>query len=662
MLRTIFILVGLSVLMGSCEEKERTPLSLSPLFSDHMVMQQETDAALWGVGTSGEEIMISASWGDSVETIPDEEGKWQTQITTPSAGGPYQLTFTSSDTTIYINDVLSGEVWLASGQSNMEMPLSGYMPNEPIDNFEEEIANANYPSVRMFDVPRNMAVVPTERYLGSWQTCTPDHAGDMSATAYFFARRLTEELGVPVGIINATWGGTVAEAWTSKESLGAFPYFLDMLESVDPEAMASWVEQFDRIPQPQNIESFETTDFKSKKLADPTTDVSSWKLTKLPHRRCTTTNLIEGATVSQPLNGAFWYRRTFELSPRPGKYRLHTGAIDDADITYVNGHRIGSTWDWQLERSYTFDSSILNEGENTIAILHYDGGGGSNVNGPIYLQVPDGPQLPLEGEWSALFYGDLYQSDLLVYDQDHQAILKDRPAFTSGSPNDLPTSLYNGMIHPIEGYSMQGAIWYQGESNVGRAEEYQKLFPAMIADWRDKWGYDFPFYFVQIAPFNYGAGRAAALRDAQRKSLTTPRTGMAITMDIGHPTSIHPGDKQSVGARLARLALADSYGKDIVASGPLYDSHEVVDDKLYVSFQEPAADLQGKEGDLLRGFELAGEDGVYVKSQAKIEGERVVVWSDEVTSPLHVRYAWSDYFDATLFNSEGLPASSFSSL
>ena len=247
------------------------------------------------------------------------------------------------------------------------------------------------------------------------------------------------------------------------------------------------------------------------------------------------------------------------------------GVIDDADITYINGHKVGSMMSWNENRIYTVPSDVMKEGENTIVIKQLDGGGGSAVKGPMLLESENGETINIEGEWRALFYGDIKGRSIIKYGFEFQDQLKNRPELVNtAGPNELASSLYNGMIHPLIPYGIKGAIWYQGESNVGRADQYEKLFPAMINDWRKYWGYDFPFYFVQIAPFSYGNELSPALRDAQRKSLTTPNTGMAIAMDIGTSKSIHPGNKQDVGKRLALLALDKDYEYDIISSGPLY--------------------------------------------------------------------------------------------
>ena len=637
-------------------------MSLEPIFSDHMVLQQSTNAAIFGHSTPETRVSVIGSWGNSASTYSDQNGKWQVKIVTPEAGGPFELKVETRDTTVVFNDVLIGEVWLASGQSNMEMPLTGYLPTEPIINYQQEIDSANYNKIRMLTVARNMSPIPVDSLRGKWLVSHPDTAEIFSATAYFFARRLHKEFNVPVGIIHGSWGGTVAEAWTSEEGLADFPQFYEAIEEYKQKTSGTqdWLAQFSKTHIPIDLETFENQDFEDAMIAAPEFDDSSWSNCDLPLDQVTTEVLLPGSNISQDLHGIFWFRKTFELQDVPNDMILSTGAIDDADITYLNGVKVGSTWNWQQKREYSIPEGVLKQGKNVLAIRHFDAGWGSNLSGPIHLSNSSGDSISLEGSWKGHLYADIYLGSLVTYDLEKSDALANRPFIPSGSPNELPSSLYNGMLQPLIPYSIKGAIWYQGESNVGRADEYKKLFPAMIADWRKQWGYEFPFYFVQIAPFDYGNGLSPALRDAQRYSLQTAKTGMAITMDIGHPKSIHPGNKQEVGKRLALLALANEYDVKVIPSGPLFKSKTSYQNTLMLDFEYSGDGLlAGPSG--LRNFEIAGEDGIWHKAEARIINGKVIVSSKSVSEPLHVRYGWKDYVDGSLFNSVGLPASSFSS-
>lgn len=633
-------------------------LSLHPLFTDHMVLQQQEQVAVWGNAPAGAGITLSTSWGAMVNTEVSPSGKWKLLLPTPLAGGPHEITVKSGSTQVRIADVMVGEVWLASGQSNMEMPLSGFPPNEPIDNAEQEIADAKYPAIRMFTVRRHLATAPQTTIEGSWEVCTPDAAPAYSATAYFFARKLHQDLGIPVGIIHSSWGGTAAEAWTSEPALEAFPELKKSLADFDRAKAQAWLDQFETIPRPNSVEELQELDMDDALIVDPNFDDQDWARVNLPSTDCALSSFVPEAQHSQRLNGTFWYRKKIRLTNTGTDYLLKTGAIDDADVTYFNGQVIGATWNWQQERVYRIPSALVREGENTLAIKHFDGGGGCYVAGPLYLETTAGKQISLDGEWSALFYADLQSSSLLHYGRAGQKKLPQRPLLAAGNPNDLPTSLFNGMIHPLIPFGIKGAIWYQGESNVGRAKQYERLFPGMIEDWRERWGTDFPFYFVQIAPFNYGGGPAApALRDAQRRSLQLDNTGMVVTLDIGNAHSIHPGNKQDVGQRLALLALAHDYQQEVTPSGPLYLSHSVQANTITVNFDFAASGLSLKS---TTGFEIAGEDQVFVDAKVQVKGSQLLISAPGISHPVHVRYAWKDDAEATLFNREGLPASSFS--
>jgi len=480
----LFLALILGFIVISCQPEDKRQLKMSPLFSDHMVLQQNQDIAFWGEYSPMKKITLSGSWGDEATTESDANGQWKMTLTSPAAGGPYSINVISADSTIMIDDVLFGEVWLASGQSNMEMPLKGWPPNDPIANSSEEISNANYPNIRMFTVARNLSGAPLDTIRGQWVASSPETAGDFSASAYFFARRLQDELKVPIGIIHSSWGGTPAEAWTSSVVL--------------------------------------------RELGDFNTELDA------------------------------------------------------------------------IEKSNSLEKET------------------DTVNGPDQLELH----------------------------------------------SNMPSVLFNAMINPLLPYTIKGAIWYQGESNVGRDEQYKRVFPAMINDWRNRWADDFPFYFVQIAPYIYNKNPdlqiSQKLRDAQRHALKTAKTGMVVTLDIGNPTNIHPANKQDVGYRLAGLALANDYGKAIVASGPLFKGFTKAKHKLVVAFDFVGSGLLCNEKKL-KGFEIAGADKVFESAKAKIKNGMVEVSSRSIKNPEYVRYAWKDDSQATLFNLEGLPASSFSS-
>lgn len=649
-----------SVLITSCETAEKKQLELSKLFSDHMVLQQNQEVAVWGGYTPGQIINLKGSWGEEVSVTSDGSGLWETKLLSPAAGGPHQLKVITADSTIVIDDILFGEVWLASGQSNMQMSLKGWPPNDPILNSAEEIAGANYPEIRMFTVARNMTVKPVDHIEGQWKAASPETAGDFSASAYFFARRLHQELNVPIGIVHSSWGGTAAEAWTSSKTLrelGDFDQELDAIEKPGVfDQVDQWFAQWPSKEFPTTEEEWQNVDFSDAEVPEPVFDDSDWIAVELPGR----IDLIN----EQTFDGVVWLRKEFDLSEQPASdYTMSIGAIDDMDATYINGQKIGGLAGqgyWNVPRTMKVPQSLLKKGKNIIAIRVIDTGGGGSVGGPIELSNAQGV-ISLEGTWRSTQIAEIYMNKFYVYDPAKGNT--GRPEIMQMNPN-IPSVLYNAMMHPLVPYTIKGVIWYQGESNVGRDEQYKRLFPAMIGDWRQKWEYEFPFYFVQIAPYLYNPDPdrqvSQKLREAQRHSLKTANTGMVVTLDIGNPSNIHPANKRDVGSRLAGLALANDYGKDLVASGPLYKGFKTENSKLSVEFDFVGSGLFCPEKELT-GFEIAGKDQVYVPARAKIKDNVVVLSHPNVKMPEYVRYAWRDDSHATLFNIEGLPASSFSS-
>ena len=655
----LFSILALSLILHSCEQKEKIDLKLPFLFSDHMVLQQNEKVSIWGQYNPKDNIEIKGSWGEKAIAESDGNGDWSLKIQTPKAGGPFTINIITSDSTIVLNDILFGEVWLASGQSNMQMPLKGWPPNGVIKDSKNEIASAAYPDIRMFTVPMTLSLVPLEDIEGKWLASSPESAGDFSATAYFFAKRLQKELKVPIGIIHSSWGGTPAEAWTSEVNLRKLGDFDDALDLVNNpktfELVDNWFGQFPSQDFPETKEQWEQMDFADIDAAKPEFDDSNWTSIEIPGP----IDLLK----NDAFDGAVWIRKEFEITDTSSDYLLHIGAIDDMDATYINGEKVGGLVGagfWNVPREMIVPKNLLKKGENTIAIRIIDTGGGGSVDGPVELKSEDGTAINLEGTWKYLVIAEIYLGKFYGYGLKNS--IENRPDVLQLNPY-IPSVLYNAMINPLVPYSIKGAIWYQGESNVGRDEQYRRLFPTMINDWREKWQFDFPFYFVQIAPYNYSPDPAShvsqKLREAQRQTLNTLKTGMVVTLDIGEVDNIHPANKQDVGSRLAGLALANDYGKDLMASGPLYKSMSKSGNKIILEFDYAKNGIKaGEEG--LKGFEIAGEDKVYYKAEATIVSNTIVLKAVGVDEPLHARYAWRDDSSACLFNIEGLPASSFS--
>ena len=658
-------------------------IKLPAIIGDSMVLQRSMAVPVWGWADPGEKISVQGSWSPvggagnagtsagAVSAVAGPDGKWMLKIMTPPAGGPYDLTIAGSET-IVLHGILTGEVWVCSGQSNMEMPVRGWGKNTPIKDSEKEIAAADYPNIRLFTVKMTVSYTPKEDVAGKWSVCSPSSVAPFSATAYFFGRELARKLKVPVGLINTTWGGTVAEAWTSAGALSRMGDFDGALRRVDTitRDVGHSMEEDRRNDSIWRLAMEKTKDGS----VEPAFDDVGWKTMILP-------TAWEDAGYPG-LDGIVWFRKTIDVPEDwAGKtLKLDLGPVDDYDITYFNGVKVGETSGdgaWATDRHYEVPGTLVKAGRNVIAVRVTDLQG----NGGIYGDKALLKLFPAEGTRAEDSKGTRVpeQGISLAGEWKFEIKTVKPPMAFSNNPN-IVTVLYNGMIAPLIPFGIRGVIWYQGEANVGRAAQYERLFPVMIADWRSRWEEgDFPFYFAQIAPFKYGGDstQAAALRDAQRKTLAVPHTGMAVTLDIGNVTNIHPANKQEVGRRLALWALAGTYGeKKMVYSGPLYKSMLVRNGAVEVAFSHadggltthavdgvttPAGDGLTTHGQELTGFEIAGADGRFVPAKASVKGDKVLVRSDAVAAPVAVRYGWSATAKASLFNGAGLPASSFSS-
>lgn len=642
------------------DKNDTISLQLTSLFSDHMVLQQKSNVKFWGTDKPNNEITISTSWENESKTIVDINGHWNVSIGTPSAGGPFKIEIKSNQHKIVLNDIMIGEVWLASGQSNMEMTLMGWPPNDIINNADEEIAKSSNSKIRMFNVEKQISINPLGDVKGSWKVSSPEETKNFSASAYFFAKELFKKLQVPIGIINSSWGGTPAESWTSKKTIDTFNEFKSVTQSINTSDLfkneLKWFSQFKAIGIPTTDEQWINLNLLDNLIVEKSYNDSDWEEIQLPGRY---DNQINGGEF----NGAVWFRKNIVIDNLDSDYILTIGAVDDMDETYVNGHKIGGLIGmgfWNKKREFKIPKSILKKGNNTIAVRAIDAEGVGEIIGPMTLSN-NNIKVSLNGNWKYKLIAEIYNNKFYLYginNIDFNSRIK-----TIKLNSGVPTVLYNGMINPLVPYTIKGVIWYQGESNVGRADQYENLFPAMIRDWREKWNYDFPFYYVQIAPYQYNINKdslldqSQELREAQRNSLKTKNTGMVVTMDIGNFNNIHPSNKQDIGSRLARLALSNNYSINIVPSGPIFNGLKVIGSKLILEFENPGSRLISK-GDLL-GFEIAGADKKYVFANATIINNQVELYSDKIKNPLYARYAWKDKAVPSLFNLEGLPASSF---
>ena len=657
-----------------CQTNSSTELSLNNLFNDHMVLQQDTLVSFWGQATKGVKVNLHCSWGAQATTVADETGNWMVKLNTPKADNKsHTVTVKSKKNTIEIEDVLLGEVWLASGQSNMEMPMKGFRYariHELVEGAEEEIANANYPEIRMFTVKRIIAFESQENTEGNWAVCSPETLGEFSAVAYYFGKKLYEELNVPIGLIHSSFGGSPAESWVRLdfiEKIKGFENTSKRLEIAnDPKTPYNkWVAKHTSVKLESLIEvdNFKWVDETHFEFLSSDYNDDAWQ--------DATVASIGEAFEKDDFNGIGWIRQQLNIESLPqGDLVFDLGETDDLYTIFINGEMIGRKEYWGVASNrYTFSSDVLKKGQNTIAIRFIDvwGEGGLNVDRNRGIYIKDKKIIALNEDWKLnrvcyLSGGDFYK--LESNDEEIPLASPDRMPHQSNSP----TTLNNGMIAPLVPYTIKGFIWYQGESNEQRAEEYKTLFPAVIDSWRAQWKNEaLPFYYVQIAPFaGYGLRTDAAermtsaeLRESQMLTLAKSNVGMAITTDVGDDKLIHPPKKKEVGDRLALWALNKDYGyTDLVHSGPIYKSVRFNMGRALVSFEHAGSGLYCPDN-TIKHFEIAGTDGKYYPAKARIVGKEVMVWSNKVPQPKGVRLGWENYFEINLLNKEGLPASSF---
>lgn len=611
-------------------------VELPRVFADGMVLQRDQPIAIWGRSSAGARIAVGLD-GDHARTQADADGHWRVELPARGAGGPHVLRIDDGLAPRELRDVLVGDVWLASGQSNMEWPISQSA------DAQAEIARANDPLIRHFKVPRSWSGAPQWQLAGGeWQAASPAVAGDFSAVAHFFARALRESEGVPIGIVDSTWGGSSIEAWMDAETQGmdaqALQAHARALADEDARALASARARLERWPLPADDSGWQAE----------TLDATGWDRIPVP-------GLWEDAGWSG-MDGVAWYRTTFSLTAAEARagITLGLGRIDDSDTSWVNGVEIGSTTlQYDLPRVYAVPASVLRAGENHIAVRVTDVGGGGGLHGQadeVFVQVSGGARRSLAGEW------------------------RFRPALVSAlalddNKNQRPVLLYNAMIHPLQSFAVRGVIWYQGESNAGsvaQALQYRRQFPDLIGQWRRQWQAPaLPFLWVQLASWHSGADRGdespwSVLRESQSATLALPATAQVVTIDIGDVDDIHPRNKQDVGARLALAARAVAYGESLVHSGPVFRHADFSDGVARLEFDADGLASRGEAP--LQGFALAGADRIFHPATAVIEGARIVVRSAQVRSPIAVRYAWRDApVEANLVGASGLPASPFRS-
>jgi sialate O-acetylesterase len=623
----------IGLLLLCCVIETKAAVTLPKIFTSNMVLQREKEIKVWGWAGKGETITVSFN-GQSIKTKADKIGNWIITLKPMMHGGPFEMKIAGKKNAIDLTNILIGDVYICSGQSNMEWVINN------TNHAEKEIAESKYPQIRLFTVTKATAYQPQKDIEGGqWLECNPQTAGDFSAVAYFFGRKLNKDLNIPIGLINSSWGGTNIQTWISWDIMSKKPGY----EKVNYQELEK--EMADRKVKLEKFrESLKNDKGMSEQWFDPTLATEGWKKIQLPK--------IWESTEIGNADGIIWFKKEFDLTTASGKKAvLNLGPIDDADETWVNGTLIGSTNQYNKDRVYAIDASLLKTGKNTIIIKVTDTGGGGGIYGAeeqLYMDT-DGTKISLAGDWT-------YKTSAVTTEF----------GIRDAGPNSFPSQLYNAMIAPIIQYSIKGGIWYQGESNTWEAYNYRTLFADMIKDWRNKWGYEFPFFWVQLANFMKADGLPtssdwAELREAQSLTLSLPQTGQAVIIDIGEADDIHPRNKQDVGLRLALAAEKVVYGKDIVYSGPVYETMKKENSKIILSFTNTGGGLMAKDKyGYLRGFTIAGADQIFVWAKAMIEGNKVIVFSDTIADPVAVRYAWGNNpDDANFYNKEGLPASPF---
>jgi sialate O-acetylesterase len=630
-------------LLGLFSANSRANVTVARIFSDNMVLQRDVKVPVWGWADKGEKV-TATFMGKKYTGVPDVNGKWIIYLDPHAAGGPYDLLIKGKNQ-ITLKNIMMGEVWLCSGQSNMEMPLAGW---GKINNYQEEIAAANYPNIRLFTVPKKIGDKPVKDLdNGKWEACSPSTIAEFSSVGYFFGRNLHKELNVPIGLINSSWGGTIAETWVSAGAVSVIEDFkvqVQKLNGIQWDNLRSELE----VKSKQWDENVAKNDLGiNEGWVNPELNDATWVKMNLPQ-------LWEGAGLSD-FDGVVWFRYEFMLDEAEANagITLNLGMIDDSDISYVNGKEVGSTINkYNEKRVYKIAPAVLKKGRNVIAVRVFDTGGGGGIWGDSQdlCYISSTGKHSLAGSWK-------YKPGIKT---------EAKPDMNVG-PNSFPTLLYNGMIYPLLPLAVRGAIWYQGEANASRAYQYQTLFPILINDWRKQFNDPkMPFYFVQLANFmpalqNPSESDWAELREAQSKTLSLPNTGMAVIIDIGNAKDIHPKNKQDVGYRLSLPALKWTYGKDVVYSGPTYKSMNIEGNKIRIKFDNTGSGLITKDKyGYVKGFAIAGADKKFVWAKASVENNEVIVYNETVINPVAVRYAWADNpDDASLYNKENLPASPF---
>lgn len=613
---------------------------VSPVFGDHMVLQRNQTNRIWGWSAPGDKVTLTVANVTATGTA-NADGRWQVEFTPPAVGGPYRVTLRGAQT-VEFTDVLVGDVWLCSGQSNMAVGLGG------IDNGPAEIASAQIPQIRQLGIPQRPAYNPQGTIPGvSWTVCSPETAGSFTAIGYLFARRIHQELGVPIGIIRSAVGGSGIECWMSPEALATIDDFkpqvaklADLRTREIPREYGSFLMHW--------LDDYDVGQAADPAWSAPELDDSDWQTVQVP-------NGFDGLSLGEA-PGVAWFRKEVMLpDPLPaGRARLFLGAVDKMETSFVNGEWVGASSWVSNPRRYFVAENLLKPGRNVIAVRVFKrpgpGAGIPDQEGLPSLHLGDGTEISLRGDW------------------------KGRVSVNASAPHEMPlgyenyptmpTVMYQGMIEPLVPMAIRGALWYQGEENQGRGYQYRQLLPGLVADWRRAFRQpDLPVYAVSLPAFMARKAQPAPdgwteVREAQIMTMATqtvPHTGLAIAVDTGDAGNIHPRDKQPLGERLALVALGETYGKDVVWHGPTYVAHETVPGAIKVTFTHTDGGIVVKGDEAPGEFAVAGADRVFHWATATVDGDTITISSPDVPNPIAARYAWQANPLANLYNGAGLP-------
>lgn len=637
-MKRIVLILGLLAMVTSAGF---TQIRLPAIVSDGMVLQRDTPLKIWGWASPGEKVIVQFDQ-KKYTTKTGADGKWRVSLPAMPADGLAHTLTARGKNILAVTDILLGDVWFCAGQSNMVHQM-----NIHDVTYANDIKEASFPHIRQFWVPNTTRLTGPAEELpsGQWVSAVGDKVRPFSAVAYFFARALYQKRGVPVGIINASWGGTPIEAWISEDGLKKFNDILPVLLKNKDTAYVNQTNRAAAEANPPRL-SDDVGLKSSPQWFETAYQPKGWKSVYVP-------GYWEDQGVRN-LDGVVWYRKEIDIpASMVGKQAgVWLGRIIDADELYINGQKVGGSGYMYPQRRYKVAPHVLKAGKNLVVVrVTNHGGKGGFVPDKPYCLFAGRDTLDLKGTWHYKV-GEVFEPT--------------GPRPQAIALQNQPAALYNSMVHPLVNYGIKGVLWYQGESNTVRPEQYDTLLPALIGDWRKRWEKpELPVIFAQLPGFmeyNYLPSESnwARHREATLKTLKVPYTAMTVNIDLGEWNDVHPDNKKDVGERMALAARKLAYGEHLVYSGPLFRSASIEGNRIIISFDHPGSGLVTSDGEAPAEFAIAGEDKKFRWAQSRIEGEHVVVWHDEIPEPKYVRYAWADNpVNPNLFNREGLPASPF---